>query len=64
MNKNLGTLERFFRIALGIALVGGSLTGLLGDWGWVGIVPIATGLVGFCPLYKVCGCKRCAAKQG
>lgn len=64
MNKNLGTLERFFRIALGIALVGGSLTGLLGDWGWVGIVPIATGLVGFCPLYKVCGCERCAAKRG
>lgn len=64
MNKNVGTLDRFIRIALGIALVGSSFTGVVGAWGWIGIVPIATGLVGFCPLYKVCGCKSCTAKQG
>jgi len=50
MKPNEAGLDRAIRIALGIALLA---------WGWIGLVPLATGLVGFCPLYRVFGFARC-----
>lgn len=62
MTKNISFIERNIRVIIGIALIAATLTGSIGTWGWIGVVPLATGLVGFCPLYKMCGCRRCAAK--
>ncbi|WP_418648981.1 DUF2892 domain-containing protein (plasmid) [Thauera butanivorans] len=63
MEKNVSTWDRAIRVLLGVGLIGATVMGSIGAWGWVGVVPLATGLVGFCPLYRVCGCKRCAAKS-
>lgn len=62
MKANIGTIDRGARIALGLVLIILSLTGLIGAWGWIGLVPLATGIFRFCPLYSLLGiktCKRC-----
>jgi hypothetical protein len=64
MNENIGTIDRTLRILLGLALIGAAL-GLFGTeyqslWGWIGALPLATGLVGWCPVYKILGMKTCA----
>lgn len=55
MKPNVGGVDRILRIVIGAGLIGATLAGALPVWGWVGIVPLATGLVGFCPLYPVLG---------
>ena len=58
MKVNVGTVDRVFRIAAGAALIGWALLG--GPvWAWIGIIPLATGLVKFCPLYALLGVKTC-----
>ncbi|MDG2966619.1 DUF2892 domain-containing protein [Pseudomonas extremaustralis] len=62
MNANIGTIDRGLRIVVGLILIGLSLSGVIGLWGWIGIVPLATGIFRFCPLYALLGiktCKRC-----
>jgi hypothetical protein len=59
MTRNLGSIDRSLRIAAGLALIGASLGGWVGTWGWIGIVPIATGLSGFCPAYLPFGIRTC-----
>jgi len=54
--------ERGIRVALGLALIGLALAGRVGPWGYVGVVPILTGLVGSCPLYTVLGFSTCPVK--
>jgi hypothetical protein len=56
---NEGTLDRTLRVILGGALISLFFVGPQTAWGLVGIVPLATGLVGFCPLYKVLGLDTC-----
>jgi hypothetical protein len=63
MNANVGNIDRAIRIVLGLALIGASLAGLIGAWGWLGIVPLATGLFRFCPAYLPFGIRTCAPKQ-
>ena len=61
MKKNVGGIDRILRIIAGIALIALTLTGMIGVWGWIGVVPLATGLMGFCPLYpllKINTCKK------
>ncbi|HEX9803504.1 MAG TPA: DUF2892 domain-containing protein [Gammaproteobacteria bacterium] len=55
MKLNVGGIDRIMRIVLGAGLVAATALGLLPVWGWIGIVPLATGLVGFCPLYPMLG---------
>ena len=55
MKANIGTLDRSLRIAAGLILLGLSLSGVIGLWGLIGIVPLATGLFRFCPLYPLLG---------
>lgn len=55
MKLNVGGIDRIMRIVLGAGLVVATALGLLPVWGWIGIVPLATGLVGFCPLYPMLG---------
>lgn len=59
MKANLGSLDRALRIGAGIVLIGLSVSGLIGPWGYVGIVPLLTGLVSFCPLYAMLGLNSC-----
>jgi hypothetical protein len=60
MKANEGMLDRGLRIAVGLALIGLTLTGKIGVWGWIGVIPLLTGAVGVCPIYKVLGVNSCA----
>ena len=60
---NEGTLDRTLRVVIGLALVSLVFVGPQSMWGLVGIVPITTGLLGFCPLYKVLGISTCPASR-
>ena len=60
MKVNVGTLDRAFRVILGVALIVAALMHTIGAWGWIGVVPLATGLFRFCPLYTVIGLNTCA----
>ena len=59
MTKNVGLIDKTIRIAAGIGLIVATIVGALPVWGWIGIVPIATGLMNFCPLYSVIGIMTC-----
>jgi len=58
---NEGTLDRTIRIVLGVALLSLTFVGPRSLWGLVGALPLVTGLVGFCPLYRVLGIRTCPA---
>ena len=62
MQLNEGGIDRGFRILVGIALIGLTVAGKIGVWGWIGIVPLATGLIGWCPAYSIFGVKTCKTK--
>lgn len=55
MTPNIGTIDRVARIVVGLALILLALSGTIGAWGYIGLVPLATAMVNFCPLYKVLG---------
>lgn len=63
MKSNVGGIDRVLRIVAGLALIGLTLTGTIGAWGWLGLVPLGTALVGFCPLYPMLGINTCSAKK-
>ncbi len=63
MKANVGTVDRIVRIVVGLVLIGLSAMGTIGVWGWIGVVPLVTGLFGFCPLYTVLGMNTCSAKK-
>lgn len=60
--KNEGNLDRALRIIIGLALIAGALMGY-GVWMWIGVIPLVTGLIGFCPLYKIIGLNTCPIKK-
>ena len=62
MLQNVGSVDRVIRVVAGLALIGATLYGAIGPWGWIGIVPLATGLFRFCPVYFPFGLSTCAAK--
>ncbi|MBJ9687829.1 DUF2892 domain-containing protein [Burkholderia vietnamiensis] len=57
---NVGTVDRILRIVVGPALIGLAVTGRIGVWGWLGVVPLLTGVVRPRPLYSVLGVKTCS----
>lgn len=59
MTANVGTVDRAIRIALGLALIGATLMGWIGVWGWLGVILIATGVFRFCPAYLPIGVNSC-----
>jgi hypothetical protein len=59
MSSNVGGLDRVARIVAGLVLIALAATGTVGVWAYVGIVPLATGLFKFCPLYTVLGIRTC-----
>lgn len=64
MKLNVGGIDRILRISAGLVLVGLAATGTVGAWGWIGVVPLLTGAVGFCPLYPLVGMNTCPMKKG
>lgn len=63
MQVNVGTVDRVLRIVAGLVLIGLAATGRIGAWGWIGIVPLLTGIVRVCPAYSILGVKTCAAPK-
>jgi len=63
MKLNVGGIDRILRITAGVVLVGLAATGKVGAWGWIGVVPLLTGAVGFCPLYPLIGMNTCPMKK-
>ena len=63
MKANVGSIDRALRVILGLALIGLTFTGTIGAWGWLGIVPLATGLVGWCPPYAMLGLSTCRVRR-
>ena len=59
MNRNIGSLDRILRIIAGLVLLALGAFGPLGWWGAIGIVPIATALIGLCPAYPLLGINTC-----
>jgi Protein of unknown function (DUF2892) len=59
---NVGGIDRALRIVAGLTLLGLAATGVVGPWGWIGAVPLATGLLGTCPAYTLLGLNTCPAK--
>ena len=63
MNKNIGNPERAIRVGGGLLLVVLAATGTVGIWGYLGFIPMATGLIGWCPPYAMFGISTCAQKD-
>ena len=63
MKQNIGNIERGVRIVGGLVLMGLAFTGTVGWWGWLGAVPLATGLIGWCPPYAMLGISTCKTRQ-
>ena len=61
--RNEGTIDRVLRVVAGAALVSLVFVGPETPWGWVGLVPLVTGLVGNCPVYSLLGISTCPVKQ-
>ena len=61
--KNVGGIDRILRIVVGLVLVGLAATDSVGWWGWIGVVPLLTGLLGSCPAYKLLGMNTCPMKK-
>lgn len=63
MKSNVGGIDKVLRIVAGLGLIGATAAGLLPAWGWIGVVPLATGLIGWCPAYPLLGISTCPAKK-
>ena len=59
MSRNVGGIDRVLRIVVGLVLIGLAVTGMVGWWGYLGAVPLLTGLIGWCPAYLPLGIKTC-----
>lgn len=62
MARNEGTLDRALRVILGLVLIALVFVGPQTPWGWIGLMPLLTGLVGMCPLYSVLGINTCKVR--
>ncbi|HFQ92043.1 MAG TPA: DUF2892 domain-containing protein [Chromatiales bacterium] len=55
MQANVGSIDRVLRIAVGLALIAIVFVGPQTPWGWIGVIPLVTALIGWCPLYRILG---------
>ncbi|MCI1190617.1 DUF2892 domain-containing protein [Calidifontimicrobium sp. SYSU G02091] len=62
MKPNVGGIDRILRFVVGIVLVALAATGTIGAWGYIGIVPIVTAALGWCPAYLPFGISTCKTK--
>jgi len=59
MPRNAGSVDRIIRILAGLAILSLAFVGPQTPWGYIGVVPLLTGLVGFCPAYTLLGIRTC-----
>jgi len=63
MKANVGTLDRALRIIGGIVLITLAATGIFAPWGWIGVIPLLTGIFKFCPVYPLLGITTCPMEK-
>ena len=63
MVNNIGRLDRVARFVLGVVLIALALVGPQTPWGWLGVIPLATSLMGSCPAYTLFGVRTCRAQR-
>jgi Inner membrane protein YgaP-like, transmembrane domain len=61
--KNEGAVDRTLRVVVGVVLLSLVFVGPQTPWGWLGLVPLITGLAGSCPVYTLLGLRTCPMKQ-
>ena len=59
MKQNIHNIERVVRIVVGLVLISLAFWGPESPWGWIGVIPLATGLLGWCPPYAMLGISTC-----
>ena len=59
MHQNVGGIDRLLRVLVGLGLISLVFVGPQTAWGWIGVVPLATALIGWCPAYLPFGIKTC-----
>lgn len=59
MKMNVGGIDRAIRILVGLVLIALAATNTVGWWGWLGLIPLATGVFRFCPAYPILGINSC-----
>lgn len=64
MSVNVGAVDRAVRIVIGLLLIGAAFGGLVGAWGWIGVLPLLSGLASRCPAYALLGINTCPNKPG
>ncbi len=62
MTQNVGGIDRILRIIVGLALIAIVFVGPQTPWGWLGLIPLGTGLIGWCPPYALLGINTCGRK--
>ncbi|CAO3441782.1 Uncharacterized membrane protein Rmet_3714 [Azospirillum argentinense] len=63
MPVNVGTIDRALRAIVGLVLIALVFVGPQTPWGWIGLVPLLTAVVGFCPAYTLFGVRSCSIKE-
>jgi O-antigen ligase len=63
LTKNAGTVDRALRAIVGLVLIALALTGTIGAWGWIGVIPLVTAVLGWCPAYTLLGIKTCPTQK-
>ena len=63
MNRNVGTLDRILRVVVGAILIALVFVGPKTAWGWIGVIPLVTAFIGFCPAYRLLGICTAAKKS-
>jgi hypothetical protein len=63
MKCSVGRIDRVIRISVGLVLIGLAASSVIGAWGWIGIVPLASGVFKFCPMYSLLGINTCGTSR-
>ncbi len=63
MKRNVGSIDRILRVVIGLALIVLAATGSIAAWGYIGVIPLATGLMGSCLLYRLLGIDTAGASD-
>lgn len=63
IGMNVGLWDRIIRIILGLVLIGLATFEIIGAWGYIGLIPLATGLLKWCPLYTIMGIRTCSVQN-
>lgn len=63
MTTNVGSIDRIIRAIVGLGLISLVFVGPQTNWGWIGIIPLGTALIGWCPPYSLLGINTCGTRK-